>query len=204
MFFRKRKEQISTSTGFTHVLCCLGNPGRKYEATRHNVGFMAADFLSTEYNFKVDKLKFSALFGVFQHKENKILVLKPQTYMNESGISVRAALDFYKLTPDKLVVICDDMELPCGKLRVRAKGGDGGHKGLKSIIYHIHTNEFARVRVGIGRPPHEDMEVTDWVLGKFSSDEKQLVDVAIKNSALAALEAISTSPQHAANIYNGL
>jgi len=185
------------------IICCLGNPGSKYEGTRHNAGFMTADFLAKEKDVRVNNLKFHGIYGRFTHGDKKIVLLKPQTFMNESGISAREILDFFKLPPERLIVVCDDLELPCGKIRVRAKGSDGGHNGLKSIIYHTGTSVFPRVKIGIGRPENPEHDVIDWVLGRFTAGERELVEKAVPRAAAAALEIVSGSTDSAANLYNG-
>lgn len=187
----------------THIICGLGNPGPKYEETRHNAGFMALDALAEQEKVKINRLKFKALYGEMVFPGGRALLLKPQTMMNASGVSVREAMAFYKLPPERLIVVYDDISLPCGKLRIRAKGSDGGHNGMKDIIYQLGTDQFPRVRVGIGQPPHKDYSVTDWVLGKFSDEEIPTMQAAVKRAAAAALAVAQTSPEQAGNQFNG-
>ena len=203
--FQKVFSPRNTPTGpVTWCICCLGNPGPKYEGTRHNAGFMTADVLAEKVGCKLNKLKFKAVCGEFEHAGQRVLLLKPQTYMNSSGESVGEAARWYKLKPDHVIVVCDDLELPCGRLRVRAKGSDGGHNGLKSIIYHLNSNEFPRVKIGIDRPKEPGYEVVDYVLGRFPEAERPTVDKVIHYAADAALEIIAHSPELAASHYNGL
>jgi PTH1 family peptidyl-tRNA hydrolase len=185
------------------ILCCLGNPGKKYEKTRHNSGFMTADLIAAERSVKINRLKFHGMYGEFLYGGKKIVLLKPQTFMNDSGVCAREALDWYKLPPEKLIVVCDDLELPCGKIRVRSKGSDGGHNGLKSIIYHTGSDRFPRVRIGIGRPENPEFSVIDYVLGRFTDAEYEKVETAVKRASAAALEIASGSPESAANLFNG-
>jgi PTH1 family peptidyl-tRNA hydrolase len=162
----------------------LGNPGRQYEQTRHNIGFMVIDELSHLFNIPLDQSKHKGLFGVGFYKGEKILLLKPLTYMNLSGESIRAVIDYYQIDIEDLSVIYDDLDLPAGKIRLRQKGSAGGHNGIKSTIAHLGTQEFNRIRLGINRPP-KGMKVPDYVLGRFSQDEQPDVIEAVKKAAAA-------------------
>ena len=155
MFFHR------SSGGASWMLVCLGNPGDQYENTRHNVGFMVADQLGERYRLPIQKLKFKALTNVFTISGEKVLVMKPVTYMNLSGEAVRPAADFYKIPPEHIIVISDDTALDVGKLRIRKGGSAGGHNGLKSIIQHLGTDQFPRVKVGVGEKPHPDYDMAD-------------------------------------------
>lgn len=186
------------------VICGLGNPGPKYTNTRHNTGFRIADKVADTYHIRVDRLKFSSLCGDGMIGDVRVLLLKPQTFMNESGRAVREAMAFYKLDPTHLIVICDDVSLPCGRIRVRAKGSDGGHNGLKNIIYQLGSDTFPRVRAGVGSPPHPDYDLAAWVLGSFSSDEKAEAAPAFERAAVAAADIIRYGCAEAANRYNGI
>ena len=177
MFFKK------DSGGVSWLLVCLGNPGDKYENTRHNVGFMVADEIAERQRKPIQRLKFKALTNVLTISGEKVLVMKPITYMNLSGEAVRQAADFSKIPPDRVLVVSDDTALPVGRLRIRVKGSAGGHNGLKNIIQHLGTDQFPRLRVGVGEKPHPDYDMADWVLGKFVGEDKKAIDAAIKRAA---------------------
>jgi PTH1 family peptidyl-tRNA hydrolase len=155
----------------------LGNPGKKYEATRHNVGFMAIDALADKLNINVNKAKFKGLYGDGRIGMEKVYLLKPETYMNNSGESIRALIDFYKIDVDDVYVIYDDMDLEVGQLKIKPKGGSGGHNGLKSIEAHLGTKQYKRFRIGIGKDKH--MLVVDYVLGRFGKRERKEINEVI-------------------------
>ncbi|MBR5519975.1 MAG: aminoacyl-tRNA hydrolase [Clostridia bacterium] len=202
--FRSPSASVGPAGPVEYCLCFLGNPGSKYDGTRHNAGFMAGDLVAEALGVKLSRLKFKAVYAEAEHAGKKIVLLKPQTYMNASGESVREALAWYKLPPEKLIVVSDDLELPCGKIRVRSKGSAGGHNGLKSIIQQIGSDAFLRVKIGIDRPKNPEYQVIDYVLGKFSADEAKPVAGAIKNAADACLEIVAASAESAAAKFNGL
>lgn len=184
------------------LLVCLGNPGKEYENTRHNAGFMAADELARRENVKINKLRYRALTGEVRLGGQRILVLKPQTYMNLSGEAVKLAGGFYKIPPDHVLVISDDVALPLGKLRIRAGGSAGGHNGLKNIIAHLGTDQFPRVRIGVGAPAHPEYGMIDWVIGHFTAQEKKAVDEAVGKAVDAAVCVIEKGVGEAQNRYN--
>ena len=163
-----------------YLIVGLGNPGAKYAHTRHNVGFLTVDELAERQNAPVQKLKFKALTNLLTIAGEKVLVMKPVTYMNLSGEAVRPAADFYKIPPERILVISDDTALDPGKLRIRTKGSAGGHNGLKNIIQHLGTDQFPRVRVGVGEKPHPDYDMADWVLGKLQGEDKKAVEAAVE------------------------
>ncbi len=177
MFFKK------DAGGVSWLLVCLGNPGDKYENTRHNVGFMVADEVAQRQNKPIQRLKFKALTNVLTISSQRVLVMKPVTYMNLSGEAVRQAADFYKIPPDHVLVVSDDTALALGRLRIRVKGSAGGHNGLKNIIQHLGTDQFPRLRVGVGEKPHPDYDMADWVLGRFVGEDKKTIDEAVKRAA---------------------
>ena len=177
--------------GAAWLIVGLGNPGEKYENTRHNVGFQVIDELAERQGKPVQRLKFKALTGLLTIGGEKALVMKPVTYMNLSGEAVRPAADFYKLPPERILVISDDVALAAGRLRIRAKGSAGGHNGLKSIIQHLGTDQFPRIRVGVGEKPHPDYDLADWVLGRPQGEDKKAIDAAVKRAA-DAVECILT------------
>lgn len=162
----------------------LGNPGKQYEQTRHNVGFMVIDQLTHILNITLDQAKHKGIYGIGFYNGAKVLLLKPLTYMNLSGESIRAVMDFYQIDLEDLLVIYDDLDLPAGKIRLRQKGSAGGHNGIKSTITHLGTQEFNRIRIGIDRPPM-GMKVPDYVLGRFPKEEQGSIAEAVKKSAEA-------------------
>ena len=173
------------------ILVCLGNPGDKYENTRHNVGFMLADELGNKVGKPIQRLKYKALTNVVDFAGCKVLVMKPVTYMNLSGEAVREACQFYKIPPERVMVVSDDVSLPVGKLRLRKNGSAGGHNGLRSIIAQLHSDQFPRLKIGVGEKPHPDYDLADWVLGKFSKEDKKVLDATLKRG-LDALECAFT------------
>ena len=193
----------SKSGGAAWLLVCLGNPGDKYENTRHNVGFMVADEVAERRNAPIQKLKFKALTNILTISGEKVLVMKPTTYMNLSGEAVRQAVDFYKVPPERVLVISDDTALAVGRLRIRKGGSAGGHNGLKSIIQHLGSDQFPRVRVGVGEKPHPDYDMADWVLGKFVGEDKKAIDGAVKRAADAVECLIAEGCDKAMNKFNG-
>ena len=165
------------------LLVCLGNPGKEYENTRHNIGFLAADALERRCGVKINRLRYRALTGEVELGGERVLVLKPQTYMNLSGEAVKLAGAFYKIPPERVLVISDDVALPQGKLRIRRSGSAGGHNGLKNIIAHLGTDQFPRLKVGVGGKPYPDSDMADWVLGKFTGQDKAAMEQAIAKAA---------------------
>ncbi|MCP1121892.1 aminoacyl-tRNA hydrolase [Bacillus sp. 3103sda1] len=179
----------------------LGNPGREYELTRHNIGFMAIDELSKRWNIPLNEQKFKGLFGAGFVNGEKVILLKPLTYMNLSGESIRPLMDYYKIDIEDFVVMYDDLDIPVGKLRLRMKGSAGGHNGVKSTIAHLGTQEFQRIRMGIDRPKN-GMKVVDYVLGRFTVDEMPEVERAIEKSAGACEEWLKTPFLQVMNTFN--
>ena len=188
--FKRRNKQ--KEVGKMKCIVGLGNPGKQYEQTRHNIGFEVIDALSQKLSIPLDQSKFKGLYGIGVHNGEKVLLLKPLTYMNLSGESIRALMDYYQIDIDDVVVIYDDLDLPAGKVRLRQKGSAGGHNGIKSTIAHLGTQEFNRIRIGIDRPQN-GMSVPDYVLGRFRKEEIELTGEAVKKSA-DACEAWLTKP----------
>ncbi|KXG08264.1 aminoacyl-tRNA hydrolase [Anoxybacillus rupiensis] len=174
------------------LLVGLGNPGREYEQTRHNVGFMVIDELAKRWNLSYNQTKFNGLFSSHMVGTEKVILCKPLTYMNLSGECVRPLMDYFKMDIDDLLVIYDDLDLPVGKIRLRVKGSAGGHNGIKSLIHHLGTDQFKRIRIGIGRPQN-GQKVTDYVLGRFISEEQPDIQHAIMRAA-DACEKFMTEP----------
>ena len=191
------------SGGAAWLIVGLGNPGEKYENTRHNVGFQVIDELAERQGKPVQRLKFKALTGLLTIGGEKALVMKPVTYMNLSGEAVRPAADFYKLPPERILVISDDVALAAGRLRIRAKGSAGGHNGLKSIIQHLGTDQFPRIRVGVGEKPHPDYDLADWVLGRPQGEDKKAIDGAVKRAADAVECILSQGLERGMGRFNG-
>lgn len=181
----------------------LGNPGREYERSRHNCGFRALDLLAESLNCKVDKLKFQGLYTQVNYNGKKLFLLKPQTYMNLSGRSVLQLSAYFNIPPQRIIVMFDDISLAPGRLRVRGEGSAGGHNGIKSIIQELGSQEFPRVKIGVGAKPTPDYDLADWVLSSFSAIEEKALAPALKNAGNAALAIIDHGVPEAANRYNG-
>lgn len=195
MFFAK-KAPVSW------LIVGLGNPGDKYENTRHNAGFMTADELARRGGFSVQRVKHHALTGSAVIGGQGVLVMKPTTFMNLSGEAVGDAARFYKLPVDHVLVISDDVDLPLGKLRIRKGGSAGGHNGLKSIIQHLGTDQFPRLKIGVGGKPHPDYDMADWVLGRLQGEDKKVMDQAVERAAEAIECLLSESIDKAMNKFN--
>ncbi len=168
------------------IIVGLGNPGTKYEKTRHNAGFMAIDKFAAKNGVRIDRSKFHALTATCTAAGCKLLLLKPQTYMNNSGQAVREAIDFYKLSPDRVLIMFDDISLEPGVMRIRRKGSAGGQKGMKSIIEHCSSEDFPRIKIGVGAKPHPDYDLADWVLSTFNASELKKIDEITDDAAAAA------------------
>jgi len=204
MFWFKRKDKNTDSGGGIQLIVCgLGNPGTKYENTRHNCGFMVIDDLAKKYGANVKKLKFKSLTGEIAAGDVKCLLMKPSTYMNKSGEAITEAMRFYKLPPQKVLIVCDDVNFDVGIIRIREKGSDGGQKGLRNTIMLSGSDEFPRIRIGVGAKPHPDYKLSDWVLSPFQKSEAAALEFALAN-ALQATELIAQGDLiGAANRFNG-
>ena len=178
----------------------LGNPGREYENTRHNIGFAAIDVIAEKYNIDINRTKFKGEYGEGFINGNKVILLKPYTFMNLSGESVREAIDFYKLTEDQVLIIYDDISLELGRLRIREKGSAGGHNGIKSIINHMGTDVFTRIKIGVGAPKGD---LVNHVLGKFSKDEVNILKQTLDAVTEATADIIDNGAKDAMNNFNG-
>ena len=178
----------------------LGNPGREYENTRHNIGFAAMDVLAEKYNIDVNRTKFKGEYGEGFINGNKVILLKPYTFMNLSGESVREAIDFYKLTEEEVLIIYDDISLELGRLRIREKGSAGGHNGIKSIINHMGTDVFTRIKIGVGAPKGD---LVNHVLGRFSKEEVNILKQTLDAVTEATAEIIDNGAKEAMNKFNG-
>lgn len=193
---------LKKSGGVNWLIVFLGNPGPRYEFTRHNAGFMAADAMAREKNLKINKLRFKALTAACQIGDQFVLLMKPQTFMNLSGEAVRQAAAFYKVAPEHIIVVSDEISLPLGKLRIRTKGSAGGHNGLKDIIAKLGTQDFPRIRIGVGAPPHPDYDMADWVLSTFKNQDAEDMKAAALRAAQAAECYITQGPDRAMNLFN--
>ena len=200
--FGKRAEGDKEDDRVMYIIAGLGNPTREYEKTRHNVGFEVIDVLADRLGTTVDEKKFKGCYGRGIIGGQKVLLLKPQTFMNLSGESVREAADFYKIDPEHIIVIYDDISLEPGQLRIRRKGSAGGHNGIKNIISHLGTQEFPRIKVGVGAKPPR-MDLADYVLGRFSAEDRRVMEEAFKTAAKAAQVMITDGAEAAMNQFNG-
>ena len=199
----RRIIMFKKTTGENWLIVGLGNPGREYEKTRHNAGFRALDLLADQMGVKVDKLKYQGLYTQVNYNGGKVFLLKPQTYMNLSGRSVLQLSAYFNIPPQRIIVMFDDISLEPGRLRVRANGSAGGHNGIKSIIQEVGSQEFPRVKIGVGAKPHPNFELADWVLSTFSSQEEKALAVSLENAAKAALCIIDHGVPETANRFNG-
>ena len=190
------------SSGVSWIVVFLGNPGPQYEATRHNMGFMTADALAKAKNVRISKLRFRSLTARCELSGQSALLMKPQTYMNLSGEAVGAAVRFYKIPADRVLVVSDDIALPCGKIRIRTKGSAGGHNGLKNIIAHLGTDEFPRIRIGVGAPPSPGPDQIDWVTGVPKGEDAKAIGEAIGRAACAVEDYIREGPEAVMGKYN--
>lgn len=185
-----------------YLIVGLGNPGKEYAGTRHNVGFDTIDYLAKKNNVTINKMKFNAVYGEYKLNNEKIILFKPLTYMNLSGNAIKQIINYYKISLDKLIVIYDDIDISLGSLRIRPHGSSGTHNGMKSIIYQLQSDKFKRIRIGIGRNTNSDMSLADFVLHKFSKDERQFIDETIENASLASEEIICSGLNMAMGKYN--
>ena len=187
---------------YDYMVVGLGNPGLQYENTRHNVGFMSAECLMKKQNAEFSKHKMESHYGECQIGQNRVLVVKPQTFMNNSGTAVSALSRFFKIPSDRIIIISDDISLSVGKIRIRRKGSHGGHNGLRDIFELLGTDNIMRIKIGVGEKPHPDYDLASWVLGKFPPEDKENLELAINNSVLAVEEIIKRGIDSAMNKYS--
>ncbi|MCH5198460.1 MAG: aminoacyl-tRNA hydrolase [Oscillospiraceae bacterium] len=203
-FFRKKTQETNKAAGKPEfIIAGLGNPGKEYEYSRHNTGFLCLDVLCNKYKIKTDRLKYQALVALADIEGHNCLIMRPQTFMNNSGISIKAAADFYKIPPEKVIIIYDDISLNTGVLRIRKKGSAGGHNGIKSIIYHLNSDEFPRLKIGVGAKADPDSDLKDHVLGKFSKTELEAIKSTSERAAGAVSLIVQGKTDEAMNRYNG-
>lgn len=202
MFFRKNNPQKSSGSPIDFMIVGLGNPGSKYENTRHNAGFAAIDFLAKELGASVTRMKFKSLVGEAKIGGHRVLLMKPSTFMNLSGQAVTEAMHFYKLEPTQVLILFDDISLEPGRLRIRKNGSAGGHNGMKNIIYLSGREDFPRIKLGVGKKPHPDYDLADWVLSRFTEPDHKLLLEAVENAAKAALLIVENNTEKAMNLYN--
>lgn len=195
-------DRFRSPQGVTWLVVFLGNPGTKYNGTRHNAGFMAADAMAKELNVAINKLRFKALTATVTIGGEKVLLMKPQTYMNLSGEAVGQAAKFYKISPEHVIVVSDEVAMPIGKLRIRKSGSAGGHNGLKNIIRHLGTQDFPRIRMGVGAAPHPDYDMADWVLSTFKNKDAEDMQALAERVSKAVQCYITEGPDRAMNKFN--
>lgn len=188
--------------GISWLVVFLGNPGTKYEMTRHNAGFMAGDAMAKAQGAAINRSRFKALTGTCDIGGETVMLMKPQTFMNLSGEAVAQAVSFYKLAPDHVIVVSDEVALPIGKLRIRTKGSAGGHNGLKNIIALLGTDQFPRIRIGVGAAPHPDYDMADWVLSSLKGKDAEDILAAAARAAEAVECYITKGADRAMNLYN--
>lgn len=185
-----------------YLIAGLGNPGPKYEYTRHNAGFLCVDLLAQQLGVKIDRIKFKSVTAAAQVEGHSCLLMKPQTFMNNSGEAIRDAAHFYKIPPERIIILFDDISLPPGRLRIRRKGSDGGHNGIKSILYLLNSDQFPRVKLGVGAKPHPDYDLADWVLSSFRKEELPLMKEAMEKACEAVRLIVQGQTDRAMNLYN--
>ena len=199
MFFKSK--QFSNSN-IEYLIVGLGNPGRQYENTRHNAGFIALDYLADDLGVRVNRIKFKSTVGEATVAGHRCLLMKPSTFMNLSGQAVTEAMRFYKLPPQKVIILCDDINLDVGKLRIRRKGSDGGQNGIKNIIYLSSSDEFPRVKIGIGKKPHPEYDLKDWVLSRFTDKDKSILKDTLPKIVNAVGLMVNDDIDKAMTLYN--
>ena len=200
--FEKWKTNRSPSGAPEFLIVGLGNPGPKYEFTRHNAGFLCMDLLAQQLGVKIDRIKFKSVVADVAIEGSRCILMKPQTIMNNSGEAVRDAANFYKIPPEHIIILFDDISLPPGKLRIRRKGSDGGHNGIKSILYLLGSDQFPRIKLGVGAKPRPDYDLADWVLSTFQKDELSRMKEAMEKACEAVPLLVREETDRAMNLYN--
>ena len=200
-------KQISTTAHTSgkpeYIVAGLGNPGREYEETRHNAGFLAIDYIAEKLGVKINRAKYDALCAEVRIGDKNVLLIKPQTYMNRSGTSISAAADFYKIPPQNILILCDDITQNPGKLRIRKSGSAGGHNGLKNIIEYCGSDKFPRIRIGVGAKPSPEYDLADWVTGKIPAEDKKTISARFGDIEKAIPLILSGDYERAMCLYNG-
>ena len=202
LFKQIEKKDAPAVGNLTHLVVGLGNPGGKYTFTRHNTGFLALDFIAEKCGVKVDRVRFKSLCADTRIGEHRVLLMKPQTFMNLSGEAVRDAADFYKIPPENIIVLFDDINFDVGAMRIRRSGSDGGHNGIKSIIYQLNSDAFPRVKIGVGKKPSPDYDLADYVLGTYSDADKKTLFSAFSRVYDGVELILSGQMDKAMNLYN--
>ena len=200
--FKQIEKQSAAAGPVTHIIAGLGNPGQKYEKTRHNIGFLALDYIAEKYGIRVDRVKFRALVGEGNIAGARVLLMKPETFMNNSGEAIGAAADFYKIPPERVIVLHDEISFSPSVIRIRRKGSAGGHNGLKSIISHLSSEEFPRIKIGVGEKPRPDFDLADWVLGVMPEADAAAVRERFSDIAAAAELLVLGKTDEAMNKYS--
>ena len=200
--FEKWKTNRSPSGAPEFLIVGLGNPGPKYEFTRHNAGFLCMDLLAQQLGVKIDRIKFKSVVADVAIEGSRCILMKPQTFMNNSGEAVRDAANFYKIPPEHIIILFDDISLPPGKQRIRRKGSDGGHNGIKSILYLLGSDQFPRIKLGVGAKPRPDYDLADWVLSTFQKDELSRMKEAMEKACEAVPLLVREETDRAMNLYN--
>ena len=196
------KSKFFNNSSYDYIVAGLGNPGAKYEMTRHNAGFLAMDLLAITKNTDIKRLKHHALVADMQIGSKRCLVMKPQTMMNNSGEAIGEAAKFYKIPPENVIIVYDDISLDVGQTRIRRKGSAGGHNGIKSIIAHLGSENFPRIKVGVGKKPTPEYDLVNWVLGRFPKEQEKDLKAALENSVSALELIVGGDIDKAMNLYN--
>ena len=200
--FKQIEKPKTALAPITHIVIGLGNIGKQYEKTRHNIGFLAIDYIAERWGTKIDRLKFNATVGEASVGEKRVLLMKPTTFMNNSGIAAKEAADFYKIPPERVIILHDEISFDPGIIRIRRKGSAGGHNGLKSLIAHLGSDEFPRIKIGVGKKPNPEYDLVDFVLGKFPESDLALIENRFSDIESAVKDIIDGNIDSAMNKYS--